>query len=75
MYEDDYRYMADISYSNINPAVLYPDGCDYHKEAVVCPPNKRYEGQCETCGWNPRVARRRSYLIRKMFEEEANGSD
>lgn len=74
--DEDYRYTADISYSHINLSLMYPDGCDFNKEAVVCPPNRRYDGQCEKCGWNPRVARRRSYLIRKqLYEEETNATD
>lgn len=73
--DEEYSYAPDISYVHVEPDVLYPDGCDFNRAAIVCPPKKRSEGQCEKCGWNPRVARRRSYLIRKqIYEEEANAA-
>lgn len=76
-YSEEYYYESDITFGFGKTGIdaLYPDGCDFNKSAIVCPPKRRYAGQCDKCGWNPRVARRRSYLIRKKLEEEANATD
>lgn len=73
--DEDYIYEPDITMSALDTSILYPDGCKFNRSAIICPEKKRYDGQCEKCGWNPRVARRRSYLIRKQLEEEANAAD
>ena len=74
-YADENTYAPDISYVNISPDVLYDDGCDFNKPAIVCKPESRKPGQCDKCGWNPRVARRRSYLIRKEMDEQNHAAD
>lgn len=42
--------------------------CKYHREkgGVVCDQKRRTDADCERCGWNPRVARRR---LRKIKEQ------
>lgn len=74
--DEDYTYAPDITMDKLDTSVLYPDGCIYNRSAIECPEKKRYDGQCEKCGWNPRVSRHRAYLIRKqLYEEEANAAD
>lgn len=46
--------------------------CRYHREkgGVACNQKRRTDYDCEHCGWNPRVARRRSRKIRERMEFE-----
>lgn len=48
------------------------DTCRFHMEkgGVACDKQRRKDGDCDKCGWNPRVAHKRSYKIRKMMEME-----
>ena len=41
--------------------------CKFHKEkgGVVCDQKRRTDADCERCGWNPRVARRRLKKIKE----------
>ena len=72
---DEYEYAPDITMSALDTSVLYPDGCKFNRSAIICEEKKRKDGDCERCGWNPRVARRRSYYIRKeMYEQDAGNS-
>lgn len=47
--------------------------CRFHREqgGVVCNQKRRTDNDCEHCGWNPRVARRRSKRIRERMAEDA----
>jgi len=69
---DEYLYESDIGYTCVGFEVKFEDGCDFNPQNIVCPPNKRKRGQCERCGWNPKIARRRCYQIRKRMEGEDN---
>ena len=68
--DEEYTYAPDITMSELDTSILYPDGCKFKRSAIVCEEKKRKDGDCDRCGWNPRVARRRSYLIRKQMEED-----
>ena len=48
--------------------------CRYHREkgGISCDQKKRTDADCERCGWNPKVARRRIWKIR---EERNSGGD
>ena len=48
------------------------DVCRFHREkgGVVCNQKRRTDDDCEHCGWNPRVARRRLKKIKERMEEE-----
>lgn len=72
---DEYEYAPDVTMSALDTSVLYPDGCKFNRAAIVCPEKKRKDGDCDRFGWNPRVARYRSYLIRKeMYEKDVRDS-
>ena len=45
--------------------------CRFHLEkgGVICQAKKRKPGECEHCGWNPRIARRRAYQVRRWLED------
>lgn len=47
------------------------DVCRFHLEkgGVTCDARTRKPGQCERCGWNPQVARRRSHRIKSTWKE------
>lgn len=59
-------------------AIFVPDtsGYNFHKgqEPVICRYNGAVDckdrGRCHKCGWNPQVARQRSYKIRKALSEQ-----
>lgn len=49
--------------------------CRFHMEkgGVMCEKKKRLPDSCDRCGWNPRVAHRRAFQIRKkIYEMEEN---
>lgn len=71
---EEYEYAPDVTMA-LDTSVLYPDGCKFNRAAIECPEKKRKDGDCDHCGWNPRVARRRSYYIRKeMYEKDVRDS-
>ena len=72
MAERDYELYGDEIPKYNYTVFVYPDGCKFNNAAVVCPKDKRYDGICETCGWNPRVARQRTLKIVKEMQEKAN---
>ena len=73
--DEEYEYAPDITMSDLDRSIFYPDGCKFNRSAIVCPAKTRKDGDCERCGWNPRVARRRSYYIRKeMYEQDVRDS-
>ena len=73
--DEEYIYAPDITFTSLDRTVLYPDGCIYNRAAIVCPKEKRKDGECDNCGWNPRVAHRRIYYIRKeMYEQDVRDS-
>lgn len=45
--------------------------CRFHREkgGVTCNQKKRTDMDCEHCGWNPRVSRRRLRKIKERLEE------
>lgn len=47
------------------------DTCRFHLEkgGVMCDAKTRKSNQCDRCGWNPKVARRRSYKIKQERKE------
>lgn len=47
------------------------DTCKYHLEkgGVACEAVSRKPGECERCGWNPLVSRRRLWRMRKIWKE------
>lgn len=47
------------------------DTCRFHMEkgGVACEKKRRQPDDCDRCGWNPKVAHRRSYMIRKKIYE------
>lgn len=46
--------------------------CRFHREkgGVVCDQKRRTDYDCEHCGWNPRVARRRVRQYKERMEKE-----
>lgn len=48
------------------------DVCRYHREkgGVVCDQKRRTDADCERCGWNPRIARRRVRQFKERKEKE-----
>ena len=46
--------------------------CRFHREkgGVVCNQKRRTNDDCEHCGWNPRVTRRRLRQIKERRENE-----
>ena len=46
--------------------------CRFHREkgGVVCNQKRRTNDDCERCGWNPRVTRRRLRRIKERMEME-----
>lgn len=75
MIDEEYELGVDMIPKYHNTIFVYPDGCVFNNAAVICPKEKRYDGICDKCGWNPRVARQRAYRIRKERQEILNGSD
>ena len=72
--DEDYTYDAEMA-PKFDCTSLYPDGCVYNRSAIICPKDKRKPNECDHCGWNPRVAHRRSYQIRKeMYEQDVRDS-
>lgn len=47
------------------------DTCRFHLEkgGVQCDAKTRKPGQCEQCGWNPQVSRRRIYRMKSIWKE------
>lgn len=47
------------------------DTCRFHLEkgGVMCDEKTQKSGKCERCGWNPQVARRRTYQMKKSIKE------
>ena len=72
MRDDDFELYGDEIPKYNNTTFVYPDGCTFNNAAVVCPKERRYDGICDTCGWNPRVARQRALKIRKEMREKAD---
>ena len=69
--------LTDSEVERITRDWLPGEVCKYHEEkgGVVCPEKRRKPGDCDHCGWNPKVAHRRSYRIRKMLYEEDTGNN
>ena len=46
--------------------------CRFHREkgGVVCNQKRRTNDDCEHCGWNPRIARRRVRQFKERREKE-----
>lgn len=46
--------------------------CRFHREkgGVMCNQKRRTDADCERCGWNPRVARRRLIKIKEQRWKE-----
>lgn len=63
--------VTDEDIANMLRGFSLDEVCRYHREhgGVICNQKRRTDADCEKCGWNPRVSRRRRIKIKKWIEE------